>query len=226
MRAERLSRIRPSCIASTTASAHPKIITRSMGYISYLVASNHDMKGALPDQELLQGLRTGRQEAFQRLYQQHYPMVRFLVVQNSGTVTEADDVFQDALLVLIGKLRQGEFQLTASLKTFLYSISRNIWLKRLRDKGKTKLIDFENPVEVAVEEPEESQEPLLKMLRASLETIGDACRKVLERFYFLKMSMEEIATELGYTNADTVKTQKYKCILRLKKLMEEQQGKA
>ena len=74
-----------------------------MGYISYLVASNHDMKGVIPDQELLQGLRTGRQEAFQRLYQQHYPMVRYLVVQNSGSVTEADDEFQDAIVVLIGK---------------------------------------------------------------------------------------------------------------------------
>jgi hypothetical protein len=36
------------------------------------------------------------------------------------------------------------------------------------------------------------------------------------------MSMEEIASEIGYANADTVKTQKYKCILRLRKLMEEQ----
>ena len=184
------------------------------------------MKGALPDQELLQGLRTGKQEAFARLYQQHYPMVRFLVVQNSGTPTEADDVFQDALMVLIGKLRLGELQLTATFKTYIYSVCRNIWLKRLREKGKTKLIDFENPIDVAQEEAEESNEPLLKSLRECLETIGDACRKVLERFYFLKMSMDEIASELGYTNADTVKTQKYKCILRLKKLMEEKQGKA
>ncbi len=183
------------------------------------------MKGTSPDHELLQGLRTGRQDAFTRLYQQHYPMVRYLVLQNSGTATEADDVFQDCLMVLIGKLRLGDFQLTASLKTYLYSICRNIWLKRLRDKGKTKLIDFENPIEVPMEEPEESNEPILKQLRECLETIGDACRKVLERFYFLKMSMEEIATELGYTNADTVKTQKYKCILRLKKLMEEKKGK-
>jgi RNA polymerase sigma factor (sigma-70 family) len=184
------------------------------------------MEGTTPDQELLQGLRSGRQAAFKRLYQQHYPMVRYLVLQNSGSNTEADDVFQDGLMVLIGKLRQGEFQLTSSLKTFLYSVCRHIWLKRLRDKGRTKLIDFENPIDVADEALEESNEPLLAQLRDALETLGDACRKVLERFYFLKMSMEEIAIELGYTNADTVKTQKYKCILRLRKLMEEKQGKA
>jgi RNA polymerase sigma factor (sigma-70 family) len=184
------------------------------------------MKVQTPDVELLQGLQKGRKEAFTHLYRQHYPMVRYLVVHNSGTADEADDVFQDALLVLINKLRQADFQLTASLKTYLYSVSRNLWLKRLRTKGKTKLIDFENPIEVQEEPAEESQEPLLAQLRTCLETIGDSCRKILERFYYFKMSMEDIAIELGYTNAENVKNQKYKCILRLRKLMEEKKGKA
>ncbi|HEX2898524.1 MAG TPA: sigma-70 family RNA polymerase sigma factor [Bacteroidia bacterium] len=184
------------------------------------------MKGIPSDQELLQGLRSGRQEAFKCLYQQHYPMVRYLVVQNSGSTEEADDVFQDGLLVLIHKLRGGDFQLTASLKTYLYAVCRNLWLKRLKDKGRTKLIDFENPVDVADEAPEESNEPVLKSLRECLEAIGDSCRKILERYYYLKMSMEEIAADLGYTNADNVKNQKYKCILRLRKLMDEKKGRA
>lgn len=183
------------------------------------------MKGVPTEQELLQGLRAGRQEAFQRLYQQHYPMVRYLVIQNSGSTEEADDVFQDGLLVLIGKLRNAEFQLTASLKTYVYSVCRNLWLKRLKDKGKTQLIDFETPVQVAEEVAEDSNEPVLQQLRACLETIGDSCRKILERFYYFKMSMEEIAAELGYTNAENAKNQKYKCILRLRKLMEESGGK-
>ncbi|MEY3442082.1 MAG: hypothetical protein RLZZ519_363 [Bacteroidota bacterium] len=183
------------------------------------------MKGIPTEQELLQGLRTGQQEAFQRLYQQHYPMVRYLVIQNSGSTEEADDVFQDGLLVLIDKLRMAEFKLTASLKTYLYSVCRNLWLKRLKDKGKTKLIDFETPVDVADEVPEDTNEPVLQHLHVCLETIGDSCRKILERFYYFKMSMEEIAAELGYTNAENVKNQRYKCILRLRKLMEEGKGK-
>lgn len=182
------------------------------------------MKRLSPDQELLHGLRRGHREAFQRLYQQHYPMVRYLVVHNSGTVEEADDVFQDGLLVLMGKLRLGDFQLTASLKTYLYSVCRHLWLKRLRQKGKTRLIDFENAVEVADEQVEENDEPLLKHLGVCLQALGESCRKILERFYYLKMSMEEIAVELGYTNAENVKTQKYKCILRLRKLMEEKKA--
>ena len=32
-----------------------------------------------------------------------------------------------------------------------------------------------------------------------------------------KMSMEEIAEKFGYTNSDNAKTQKYKCLQRLKR---------
>lgn len=186
------------------------------------------VKGTVTDQELLQWLRLGRQEAYQRLYQLHYPMVRFLVIQNSGSTEEADDVFQDGLMVLLNKVRNGEFQLTASLKTFIYAVCRNIWLKRLKEKGKTKLIDFEQPIELPTEEeqPVEDNDVIVQQLRVCLEAIGDSCRKILERFYYFRMSMEEIAAELGYTNADNVKNQKYKCILRLRKLMEEKKGKA
>lgn len=185
------------------------------------------MKGAPTDQELLNGLRAGRKDAFTQFYWHLYPMIRFLVVNNSGSSEEADDVFQDGVLVMLDKLRKGEFQLTASLKTYFYSVCRNLWLKRLRQKGKTTLIDFENPIEIA-EEPAQDPgegEQVLRNLRECLETIGDACRRILERFYYFKMSMEDIAAELGYTNADTVKTQKYKCILRMRKLMEEKNAR-
>jgi hypothetical protein len=51
-----------------------------------------------------------------------------------------------------------------------------------------------------------------------LDKLGDPCSKMLKAFYFNKKSMQEICTEFGYTNADNAKTQKYKCLTRLKKL--------
>jgi hypothetical protein len=33
-----------------------------------------------------------------------------------------------------------------------------------------------------------------------------------------KKGMQELASEFGYTNADNAKNQKYKCLMRLKKL--------
>jgi hypothetical protein len=41
---------------------------------------------------------------------------------------------------------------------------------------------------------------------------------LLEAYYIHKKQMQEIANQFNYTNADNAKTQKYKCLVRLKKL--------
>ena len=48
--------------------------------------------------------------------------------------------------------------------------------------------------------------------------IGEPCKSLLEAYYIQKKSMPEIAEHFGYTNADNAKTQKYKCLVRLKKI--------
>jgi hypothetical protein len=48
--------------------------------------------------------------------------------------------------------------------------------------------------------------------------LGEPCKSLLEAFYIQKRSMQEIATGFGYTNAENAKNQKYKCLMRLKKL--------
>jgi hypothetical protein len=51
-----------------------------------------------------------------------------------------------------------------------------------------------------------------------MQRIGEPCKSLLQAFYIEKKSMPEIAVAFGYTNADNAKTQKYKCLIRLKKL--------
>jgi len=41
---------------------------------------------------------------------------------------------------------------------------------------------------------------------------------LLEAYYINRKGMTEISAEFGYTNADNAKNQKYKCLMRLKKL--------
>lgn len=48
--------------------------------------------------------------------------------------------------------------------------------------------------------------------------LGEPCKSLLEAFYLEKKNMQEIATIFGYTNAENAKTQKYKCLIRLKKI--------
>ena len=156
--------------------------------------------------------------AFEYLYKQYYTMVQHLVLKNSGTADDASDLFQEVLIVLYEKARDQKLNLTSSLKTFLYSVARNLWLKKLNaGKKNIRLENFEEFIAVETE-PEENLAPVLNKL---LDEIGDACRRLLVLFYYRKKSMEEICIELNYQNADSAKNQKYKCIQRLKKMIAE-----
>jgi len=56
------------------------------------------------------------------------------------------------------------------------------------------------------------------VMEMALQRLGEPCRGLLEAYYLQKRNMQDIADDYGYTNADNAKNQKYKCLVRLKKL--------
>ncbi len=59
-------------------------------------------------------------------------------------------------------------------------------------------------------------------MERGLSSLGEPCKSLLEAYYLQKRSMTEIAATFGYTNADNAKSQKYKCLMRLKKFFFDQ----
>ncbi len=72
-------------------------------------------------------------------------------------------------------------------------------------------------VEEEIDEQEKRNTEFAVMEKA-MANLGEPCKTLLEAFYLNKKTMQEIATAFGYTNAENAKTQKYKCLLRLKKI--------
>jgi DNA-directed RNA polymerase specialized sigma subunit len=56
------------------------------------------------------------------------------------------------------------------------------------------------------------------LMEKAMMNLGEPCKSLLEAFYVQKKNMTEIAGNFGYTNADNAKNQKYKCLMRLKKI--------
>jgi RNA polymerase sigma factor (sigma-70 family) len=144
-----------------------------------------------------------------------------LIINNNGSVQEAKDVFQEAMIVLFEKARSGNFELNCQIKTYVYSVCRLIWLKRLQ-QYKRYSVEMESVAEVVsveedIEEHEKRDEEFV-MLEKAVSSLGEPCKSLIEAFYFQKRNMQEIASQFGYTNADNAKNQKYKCLMRLKKL--------
>ena len=173
------------------------------------------------EKALLEGLARNDRAATTTLYREHFGMIQALILNNNGTVDDARDVFQEAMVVLYEKVKSGEFELSCQLKTYIYSICRRLWLKKLTQKQRF-LPELEGTDSwIAVEEDLEhfeQQDQAFHLMEKAMNSLGEPCRSLLDAFYLQKKSMIEIASVFGYTNADNAKTQKYKCLTRLKKL--------
>lgn len=176
------------------------------------------------EQKLLEGLALNDRKAAETIYKQHYNMVQSLIINNNGHSDDARDIFQEAMIVLYEKARSGSFELNCQLKTYLYSICKRLWLKRLnqlqRISPEVENLEETVPVEEELEMHEQRNIDFLVMEK-SMQSLGEPCRSLLEAYYLQKKSMVEIAGNFGYTNADNAKNQKYKCLMRLKKLFNQ-----
>src|SRR4030095_3052632 len=85
---------------------------------------------------LLEGLARNDRQAAEALYRQHYSMIQSMVIHNNGTTDDARDIFQEAMIVLYEKSRSGSFELNCQLKTYVYSVCRRLWLKKLGQRQK------------------------------------------------------------------------------------------
>ena len=173
------------------------------------------------DKHLLEGLALNDREVIEAIYRDNYPMVQALILNNSGNSDEARDIFQEAMIVVYEKAVSGSFELHCLLKTYIYSVCRRLWLKRLQQLQRYGSL-IENVEEtITVDEDLEVHEKHnadFVIMENAMSKIGEPCKSLLDAYYLQKKNMQEIAVDFGYTNADNAKTQKYKCLVRLKKL--------
>ena len=173
------------------------------------------------EQILLQGVATNDKKAIETIYRENYGSIQSFIVKNNGYPDDARDIFQEAMIVLFEKATSGSFELTCQIKTYLYSVCRRLWLKRLqqlqRFNPSVEILEETIAVEDELETHNKRNEDLILMENALMK-IGEPCKSLLEAYYLQKKSMPEIADFFGYTNADNAKTQKYKCLVRLKKI--------
>jgi RNA polymerase sigma factor (sigma-70 family) len=181
------------------------------------------MNRVLPefDDELLSALKQGDDRSLNILYKTYFPMVVHFIVSNNGTEQEAKDVYQESVIVLYENLQIPHFELTCKVKTYIYSVCRRLWLKKLAEKSRYvgKIEDFESFVPFVREDADsEDKDMQFKVMKQALEKLGEPCRSILEDFFIHNFTMQQITEKMGYTNTDNAKNQKYKCLMRLKKI--------
>jgi RNA polymerase sigma factor (sigma-70 family) len=162
---------------------------------------------------ILEGLKTHDNEVLNFIYRKYFPEIRFFVIKNSGSDEDAQDVFQEAIIIIYKKLRDGVLDLTCSFKTYLYSVCRIVWLKQL-EKRKLKKDGFsDNQVFVdlheGIDEMAEEQERF-KLYQKHFQTLHVDCQKILKMF-LQKVPLREIADRMNIKSEKYLKKRKFQC---------------
>lgn len=176
----------------------------------------------MKDEQILEWIRTGRQQkAFTKLYK-HFSAVRKMIRESGGNKEDAEDIFQEALIIFSRKCEDPSFILTSQVSTYLYSVSRFLWRDERKRRSRVGGLFEAGPDirqgdgwdEEAEWKNEVDQEEKFKKAENVLSKIGEKCLQLLKLFYLENKSMKEIASKMEMNSEKIAKNQKYKCLER------------
>ncbi len=174
----------------------------------------------MTDKELYNGIAEKNNETFLYLYEHHIDSIINLVKKNNGIEQDAKDIFQEGMVALWINVKNNKYNLESNTKlsTYLYSICRNLWYKKLRSNKKVVSIDSAEELshDPSFDEHTTSYDRI-DQLRAHFKQLGDKCQVILNLFYYKKASIKDIALHFNYAEK-TAKNEKYRCMQRLRKM--------
>ncbi|THH40703.1 RNA polymerase sigma factor [Neolewinella litorea] len=180
----------------------------------------------MSDEALLTALQESGDDAGIHVIYRKYrePCVRFLLgrvipPEETNRHELAVELFTESLIILVENVRSGRLTvLTARLDTYLNAVARNLYRKMKRRKREICWEPDELPEPLVEPVSEAEAEEIRREVHQKMRELGPRCRQLLAYFYFLHLDWATIAELLGYKNAASAKTNKSKCMVRLRAL--------
>ena len=159
-----------------------------------------------------------RNKGFAFIVNRDFDTIKGFVIQNSGTEDDAKDVFQDGLIALMSNLKKEKFKGNSTLKSYLFSICKNLWYQKIRKNKKTETIG------AAEELPEEDadsvdNEKRYYVMQEKFKKLGKKCQQLLIEFYYKKKSMRELQELYGLGSEQAAKNKKSRCLKKLSEMV-------
>ena len=165
--------------------------------------------------DLLNGILRNDTIILQFIYKNFYSKINFFIKKNSGDDDDANDIFQEAIIIIYRKLKANELVLDCTFDTYLYSVCRFLWLKQLdkRKVEKEKIKDNHDYNEDIYDDGLDKVADLnerYKLYQKHFINLGKDCQKVLQ-LYFDKVPLKNIAQIMGFKSEKYAKKRKFKC---------------
>jgi len=173
----------------------------------------------LTTDEILLGIRQKNDHILNMIYSEAYPTIEKYILQNRGNEQDAEDVFQEAIVLIYRKVSEDELELTSSFLTYLTSLCKHIWNNQFRKNKSLHYQNISQEIQGDIEKVYESdsKELLVKQLiQKHLLQMAPQCQQLLMLFYD-RVPLEEIMLNMGLGSEGYLRKRKYIC---KKKLME------
>ena len=169
-------------------------------------------------------------------------VLSYLRKQFSVSDDDLDDIFQESSMALFLNVRDGKLStLTSSLGTYFMKVCINQTLKVLGKNSKTKPLfddrritnsDFVRDDKIAelygacLDAEEEERKTRMELLVNNIiASMTDTCKNILHGYYWNDFSTSTIADMFNFSDANSVKAQKYKCVKKFRDKYNELKNK-
>lgn len=158
------------------------------------------------DISIIEGVRKQDDKILNWLYDNYLPTVKKHVLNNSGSIDDVSDVFQDTIIVLYNQIAEESLNLTTDLKGYFFGIARNVWNAQLRRKQKTVELEIDLPEDEGLEE---QADPTLERIVARVFQMLKPDEQLVLRLFSEEKSYEDIAVTMNLKNETYARRKKY-----------------
>ena len=203
----------------------------------------------MTDKEIIQSFLDNNQQGIREAYYAWRMPFEQSLTRLLPNTDDMDDAYQEAFIrlqqhILTERLTADNIE--KSLLAYFKTIGRYVALEIInqRNKGRNRIdedevtgaIDIKEELELSDDMDDEPQyldqsfdpdddmdtQERERIIRSLIEQLGKPCAPLLLGYLWENKSMEMLAQELGYSNADSAKSQKAKCMKKVKTFVKQQ----
>ena len=176
----------------------------------------------VPDQEILEGCKSGKRHAFGLLYEKYASTMLGICMRYCKRKEEAEDVLHEGFIKVFSNVSKfrGEGSFEGWIKRIMINTSLSYYNANLKQYFQSGVEEMEDLSVGDDDEGVYSNAPSRSELLSLIQDLPDGYRFVFNMYVFENFSHKEIASELGIS-VNTSKSQLAKARRRLQKRLEE-----
>ena len=163
-----------------------------------------------------------RNRALKYVYEQNRNAVFSFILANSGSEEDAQDIYQEAMIVFYENIRKNKFKGESTIATYLFSIAKFKWFNEIK-KEKSK-VERHLKLETETYEVDPSKKLIAKEEKERVMGVFDqlkgGCKELLISSFYYDKGIKDLVSDLGFSSDQIARNKKYKCLKALRSLME------